>query len=260
MIEHEERTLDSSRGGQTYGTAPVLLRTEHVGKVYLNGQVRALQDVSLAIRQGEYVAIMGPSGSGKSTLLNLVGILDRPTTGELYLEGRPYSQIRRANRVRSRKFGFVFQAFHLLTALSAAENVQVPMFADSLPARERPGKARELLRFVGMEHRAAHLPECLSVGERQRVAIARALANDPAVLLADEPTGNLDSGNARGIFELLDRLRRERQMTILLITHDAELAGRAERVVLMRDGRIQSDGPTAAILAVSGEKTAPRRQ
>ncbi|MCC6124070.1 MAG: ABC transporter ATP-binding protein [Pirellulales bacterium] len=219
-----------------------LLRTEHISKLYPDGEVHAVEDVSIGIRRGEYAAIMGPSGSGKSTLLNLLGALDLPTTGEIYFEGEAFSTIKNLDRFRSEKLGFIFQSFHLLPILTAAENVQVPMFEGSLPTAARMKKARELLETVSMEHRANHLPLKLSVGERQRVAIARALANDPILLLADEPTGNLDSHTAAEIFDLFERLHRERGMTIVLITHDPDLADRAQRIIRMQDGRLKSDG------------------
>jgi putative ABC transport system ATP-binding protein len=219
-----------------------LLRTEHVSKLYPDGDVHALEDVSISIRRGEYVAIMGPSGSGKSTLLNLLGALDLPTTGEIYYEGEGLSTIKNLDRFRSEKLGFVFQSFHLLPILTAAENVQVPMFEGTLSASERSKKAVELLDTVGMSHRAKHLPMKLSVGERQRVAIARSLANDPILLLADEPTGNLDTHTADEIFQLFERLHRERGMTIVLITHAPDLAERAQRIIRMQDGRLKSDG------------------
>jgi putative ABC transport system ATP-binding protein len=219
-----------------------LLRTEHVSKLYPDGEVHAVEDVSISIRRGEYVAIMGPSGSGKSTLLNLLGALDLPTTGEIYFDGEPLSTIRNLDRFRSEKLGFVFQSFHLLPILTAAENVQVPMFEGRLGTMARMKKAMELLEIVGMMHRANHLPLKLSVGERQRVAIARALANDPILLLADEPTGNLDSHTAEEIFELFERLHQVNGMTIVLITHDPDLADRAQRIIRMQDGRLKSDG------------------
>ena len=218
-----------------------LFRAEHLSKLYPDGQVHAVEDVNLGIRRGEYVAIMGPSGSGKSTLLNLFGALDRPTSGEVYFDGEPYSRFHSLDRLRARKFGFVFQSFHLLPILTAVENVQVPMFEGSLSASSRTSKARELLDLVGMGHRAKHMPQKLSVGERQRVAIARSLANDPIVLLADEPTGNLDSIAAEGVFDLFAHLHREQGMTIVLITHDEEFGLRAQRTVRMQDGRVNSD-------------------
>jgi putative ABC transport system ATP-binding protein len=216
----------------------VLLRAEQVSKLYRDGRVEALVDVSLEIPRGEYVAIMGPSGSGKSTLLNMLGALDRPTRGEVYFEGQALGNMKSLDGYRSEKLGFVFQSFCLLPTLTASQNVQIPMFETRLTAAQRTEKAAELLELVGMGHRAGHVPGELSVGERQRVAIARALANGPSLLLADEPTGNLDSKTAAGIFDLFEHLHRERRMTIVLVTHDPRLAGRAERIVRMQDGRI----------------------
>lgn len=218
-----------------------LFRTDHLSKLYPDGQVHALEDVSVKIRCGEYVAIMGPSGSGKSTLLNLLGALDTPTSGDVYYDGQPYSKIRKLEEIRSQQFGFVFQSFHLLPILTALENVQVPMFEGKLSAAARISKAKELLDLVGMGHRANHLPQKLSVGERQRVAIARSLANDPTVILADEPTGNLDSVSANSVFELFAHLHEECGMTIVLITHDEEFGHLAQRTIHMQDGRVKSD-------------------
>jgi putative ABC transport system ATP-binding protein len=220
---------------------PFLFRTDHLSKLYPDGQVHAVEDVSISIRRGEYVAIMGPSGSGKSTLLNLIGALDKPTAGEVYFDGQPLSKLRSPDRLRAEKFGFVFQSFHLLPMLTSLENVQVPMFEGSLAVAARVQRARELLDLVGMGHRANHLPQKLSVGERQRVAIARSLANDPIALLADEPTGNLDSVSADGVFELFAHLHREQGMTIVLITHDEEFGHRAQRTIRMQDGQVKSD-------------------
>ncbi|MGW8256070.1 MAG: ABC transporter ATP-binding protein [Thermoguttaceae bacterium] len=219
-----------------------LLRTESVCKLYPDGDVHAVENVNLSVRRGEYVAIMGPSGSGKSTLLNLIGALDVPTSGEIYFDEEPLSTIKNLDRFRSQKLGFVFQSFYLLPILTAWENVQVPMFEGPLSVSARMKKANDLLELVGMGHRAKHMPLKLSVGERQRVAIARSLANDPTLLLADEPTGNLDSVSAEGIFNLFARLHQDRGVTIVLITHDPDLAERAQRIVRMQDGRIQSDG------------------
>ncbi|MCE5302186.1 MAG: ABC transporter ATP-binding protein [Planctomycetaceae bacterium] len=219
----------------------MLFRTEHVSKIYPDGQVHAVEDVSIGIRRGEYVAIMGHSGSGKSTLLNLLGTLDRPTSGEVYFDGQPLSKVRSLDRIRVQKFGFVFQSFYLLPILTSLENVQVPMFENGMPASARVRKARELLDLVGMSHRANHMPQKLSVGERQRVAIARSLANDPIAMLADEPTGNLDSVSAEGVFDLFAHLHREQRMTIVLITHDPEFGRRAQRTIHMQDGHVMSD-------------------
>jgi predicted ABC-type transport system involved in lysophospholipase L1 biosynthesis ATPase subunit len=167
--------------------------------------------------------------------------LDKPTSGEVFFNGQPLSKVRNLDRIRSQQFGFVFQSFYLLPILTSLENVQVPMFEGRLSASARVKKARELLDMVGMGHRVNHLPQKLSVGERQRVAIARSLANDPIVLLADEPTGNLDSVSADGVFELFAYLHREQGMTIVLITHDEEFGQRAQRTLHMQDGRVKSD-------------------
>jgi putative ABC transport system ATP-binding protein len=212
-----------------------------VGKTYPDGRVQALVEVSLEIRRGEYIAIVGPSGSGKSTLLNLLGALDRPDEGETYFDGFPLSVHRDLDRLRSQKIGFVFQSFYLLPTLTALENVQIPMFEGPLSAGARARKAGELLEMVGLSHRAGHLPSRLSVGERQRVAIARALANDPVLLLADEPTGNLDSQTAADILDLFDRLHHMHGMTLAVVTHSQDVADRAERVIRLRDGRVVAD-------------------
>ncbi len=228
--------------------APIL-RTENVSKLYTDGQVTALVDVSLEIYRGEYVSIMGHSGSGKLTLLNMLGMLDRPTSGDVFLDGQLVSQVHNLDRLRAQKIGFVFQSFYLLPVLSAMENVQVPMFESNRPMAERPKKAMELLDLVKLGHRVNHLPLQLSVGERQRVAIARALANDPLLLLADEPTGNLDSKSADTVFDLFAQLHRERGMTIVLITHSEDLGVRADRIIRMEDGRLISDSRSPRLTA-----------
>jgi putative ABC transport system ATP-binding protein len=209
--------------------------------VYEDGNITALVDVNLEIRPGEYIAIMGPSGSGKSTLLNLVSGLDRPTHGEVYFEDIPLSQPGHLNEIRVNKIGFIFQAFYLLPTLTALENVQIPMFEGPLSAAGRRQKARDLLAAVGMAQRLNHLPSKLSGGERQRVAIARALANDPVLLLADEPTGNLDTATGDDILNLFDRLHNERRMAVILVTHSPEVGDRARRLIRMRDGRVIED-------------------
>jgi putative ABC transport system ATP-binding protein len=214
-----------------------LLRGEALVRVYPDGDVRALRGVSLSIDEGESVAITGPSGCGKSTLLHLLGGLDRPTSGEVFFRGTPLGAMD-LDAFRARQLGFVFQSFYLLPTLTALENVQVPMFEAEFSGSERVGRASRLLDEVGLAHRNDHLPSRLSVGERQRVAIARALANDPVLLLADEPTGNLDSQAQADVLELLRRLRVERGLTLVVVTHSAEVAASADRTVRLRDGQV----------------------
>lgn len=216
----------------------ILLRTVRLGKTYPDGSVNALVDVTVTIAQGEYVALVGASGSGKSTLLNMLGALDRPSAGEVYFEGQPLSAIRDLDGLRAQKIGFVFQSFYLLPTLTAAENVQVPMFEGPLSPAQRSHKAAQLLASVGLAQRGNHLPGKLSVGERQRVAVARALANDPVLLLADEPTGNLDSHTANDVLDLFEQLHQERGLTIVMVTHGTEVAQRAQRIIRMKDGRV----------------------
>jgi putative ABC transport system ATP-binding protein len=225
----------------THEPTTELIRVENLTKTYPDGNVQAVVDVSFAVSGGEYLAIMGPSGSGKSTLLNLLGALDRPTSGEIYYEGLPLSQMPHLDRLRSQKIGFIFQSFYLLPMLTALENVQIPLFESQLSARQREQRAVQMLELVAMSHRRDHLPNQLSGGERQRVAIARALANHPSVLLADEPTGNLDSRTGRDILDLFDRLHEERKLTLIVISHSDEVAERAQRVLRVRDGRLEAD-------------------
>jgi len=215
-----------------------LLRISAVCRSFDGGSVQALRNVSFEVGRGEYLTIMGPSGSGKSTLLNLLAGLDRPTSGEVAFYGQPLSSLKDLDQFRARTVGFVFQSFHLLPTLTALENVQIPMFEGPLGRLERVTRARELLALVGLSHRLRHLPAKLSVGERQRVAIARALANDPQLLLADEPTGNLDSAAAAGVLDVFGRLHREQGLTLIVITHNPDVAARAERIITLRDGRI----------------------
>lgn len=235
------------------GSIDIVLRAEKLRKVYSDGNVTALDDVSIEVRSGEYVAIMGPSGSGKSTLLHMLGGLDRPTSGEVSIRGEPVSKMKSLDEVRSKLIGFVFQSFHLLPNLTVAENVQLPMFETKMSPKERAARSLELLPIVGIDHRAKHLASKLSVGERQRVAIARALANEPIVLLADEPTGNLDSKTGQDILTLFDNLNQKHNTTIVMITHDPEVGNRAQRKILLKDGRIQSDESISAA-TVSGAK------
>jgi len=206
--------------------------------------VHAVRGVSLDVAQGEYVAIVGPSGCGKSTLLNLLGAIDRPTSGSVSIGGSAVSTLpdKAATRFRLTHIGFVFQRFYLLPVLTAQENVELPMAEAKVPLAERRDRARELLGYVGLEARADHRPAELSGGEQQRVAIARALANRPIVLLADEPTGELDARTGSDVIALFDRLNRD-GMTIIVVTHDEKLAGAARRVIHMLDGRVIRDEP-----------------
>jgi putative ABC transport system ATP-binding protein len=236
--------LKNSAASESARVAP-MISVVNVSRTYDDGTVQALANVSLAIQQGEYLAIMGPSGSGKSTLLNLLGALDHPTSGEVVFQGQPMNRLANLDHFRASTLGFVFQSFYLLPTLTALENVQIPMFESSLGRRQRVEKASELLALVGMSHRSKHLPSKLSVGERQRVAVARALANDPKLLLADEPTGNLDSPSGKVVLDLFDRLHRERGLTLVVITHDAQVAARAQRTVWIRDGKIQDSSTPA---------------
>jgi putative ABC transport system ATP-binding protein len=216
---------------------PPLLEAVGLERIYPDGAVHALRGVSLKVERGESVAITGPSGCGKSTLLHLLGGLDVPTSGEVRYEGTALSALDLDN-YRARKVGFVFQSFYLLPTLTAIENVQVPMFEAALPRSERVARAGRLLDEVGLSHRRNQLPSRLSGGERQRVAIARALANEPAVLLADEPTGNLDSASQDEVLKLLQKLRQERALTLVIVTHSPEVAATTDRNIRLRDGKV----------------------
>ena len=211
---------------------------EHVSKSFEDGRIRALEDVSLRIEPGEFVALTGPSGCGKSTLLNLVGALDCPDAGTIRVGGQAVEQLDDPSEYRAETVGFVFQFHNLIPAFNALENVQVPMLGRRLQREERVGRAKELLEEVGLSERLRSYPPTLSGGERQRVAIARALANGPRLLLADEPTGALDTEVGAQIMSLLERLREQRQMTILLVTNDPAVAKQTDRTLAMRDGAI----------------------
>ena len=211
----------------------------HVRKTFEGGRIRALEDVSLHVGEGELVALTGPSGGGKSTLLNLIGALDRPDAGEIVVDGRDVVHLADAARYRAETVAFVFQFHNLITTLNAIENVQIPMLG-TRPRAERERRAHELLVEVGLDDRIRSYPPTLSGGERQRVAIARALANDPRLLLADEPTGALDSATGAQILDLLRRVRDEHGTTILMVTNDDGVAAQADRVLQIRDGRLSS--------------------
>ncbi|MEO8353235.1 MAG: ABC transporter ATP-binding protein [Chthoniobacteraceae bacterium] len=223
-------------------SATPVFEAQGLVREYDDGQVQALRGADFRIDEGEFIAITGPSGCGKSTLLQMLGGLDRPTGGQLLYRGKSLSELSDPANYRSREIGFIFQAFHLLPTFTAAENVQLPMFETDLPISERRSRALELLKLVGLEHRLDHFPAKLSGGERQRVAIARSLANGPSVLLADEPTGNLDSESAHLILDLIIRLHQEQGRTLILVTHDPTIAARASRRLLMKDGRMISGG------------------
>jgi putative ABC transport system ATP-binding protein len=225
----------------------MLIQTKGISKVYSLGDVdvHALRDVSLTIGKGEFVAIMGQSGSGKSTFMNIIGGLDRPTTGQYLLEGTDVAGLGRDELagIRNRKIGFVFQGFNLLPRTSAIENVELPMLYGGIAARERRQRAFAALRTVGLEGREEHHPKQLSGGQQQRVAIARALVNDAPIILADEPTGNLDTKTSAEIMDIFVRLNRESEITIILVTHESDIAAYSKRVIRFLDGSVISDEP-----------------
>jgi putative ABC transport system ATP-binding protein len=222
-----------------------LLDLKGITKDYRLGKtiVRALRGLDLDIERGEIIAVMGPSGSGKSTLMHILGVLDTPSAGTAMFEGRNLEELKENQLVvlRGQKIGFVFQTFNLIQTLSAQQNVELPMIFQGVRKRERARRAKDLLVKVGLADRIKHKPNALSGGERQRVAIARALANDPEIILADEPTGNLDSETGATILELLKRLSVENGKTLILVTHDPDAAAIADRIVRLRDGRVKEE-------------------
>jgi putative ABC transport system ATP-binding protein len=226
--------------------------TRNLQREYTMGseRVRALQGVDMTIRRNEFVAIMGPSGSGKSTLMNLIGCLDTPSDGEYWLNGYRVSELDddALARIRNKEIGFVFQTFNLLPRATALANVELPMVYAGAGAKERRERAKDALASVGLAERMDHKPNELSGGQRQRVAIARALVNRPSILLADEPTGNLDSATSGEIMALLDRLHRQGQ-TIILVTHEHDIAEHAKRQIVLRDGKVSSDGSSVEAVA-----------
>ena len=229
-----------------------LIEVAGLNKDFDEGRVQALRDVNFRIEEGEFVAVTGPSGCGKTTLLHVIGALDKPSGGALHYRGISVPDLADPSDYRAREIGFIFQAFHLLPTFTVLENVQIPMFEMPWEARERKKRAVALLESVGLEHRLNHFPSKLSGGERQRVAIARSMANGPSLLLADEPTGNLDSKNSDLVLQLLIRLQRERKMTLILVTHDVAIASLALRKIQMKDGcvvddQVQINGGAAAV-------------
>ncbi len=236
----------SGSNGKTNGQNDILIRTEDLQKIYQMGseQVHALRGVSFEIHRGEYVAIMGPSGSGKSTMMNLIGCLDTPTKGKYFLNSRLVSEMNddELAHIRNKEIGFVFQTFNLLARATALHNVELPLIYNGTPAHERKERAIKALQSVELGERMYHRPNELSGGQRQRVAVARALVNNPSIILADEPTGNLDSATSMDIMRLLDELHKKGH-TIILVTHEPDIALHAYRVVRLLDGKIASDEP-----------------
>ena len=224
---------------------PALIKLEHIHKIYKMGdvEIHALRGVSLHIDRGEFVAIMGASGSGKSTTMNILGCLDKPTRGHYHLDGQDVSTLSRDELadIRNRKIGFVFQGFNLLSRTSALENVELPMLYLGIKTAERLGRAKEALEIVGLGDRMHNMPNQLSGGQQQRVAIARSLVNHPSIILADEPTGNLDSRTAVDVMSVFQKLNEERGITIALVTHEPDIAQYARRVIVFKDGRVKSD-------------------
>ncbi len=220
----------------------VIIKLDNVWKIYMMGKVKvpALRGLNLKIKRGEFVAIQGASGSGKSTALNSIGCLDVPTKGKVYLESRDISKLPESElaQIRGKKIGFIFQQFNLINTLSALENVTLPMIFQNISSEERLKKAKELLEMVGLGDRINHKPTELSGGEQQRVAIARSLANDPEVILADEPTGNLDSKTGETVINFLEKLHKEKKTTVIMVTHDVSLARHAQRIEHLKDGVI----------------------
>jgi putative ABC transport system ATP-binding protein len=220
----------------------VIIKLENVWKTYKMGDadVHALQGLALEIRKGEFVSVMGPSGSGKSTAVNMIGCLDVPTTGKIFLEHHDISHLEESElaQIRGKKIGFIFQQFNLIPTLTALENVMLPMTFQGVQREVRLKKAKELLELVNLQERMDHRPTELSGGQQQRVAIARALSNDPEVILADEPTGNLDSATGKNVMEFLTNLNKKEKRTIVMVTHDENLAKSARRIEYLKDGKI----------------------
>jgi putative ABC transport system ATP-binding protein len=237
--------IQASAGQIHIQEARPVIELDHIHKTYTMGdvEVHALRGVSLTIREGEFVAIMGASGSGKSTTMNILGCLDRPTRGTYILDGQDVSEMSKDERadVRSKKLGFVFQGFNLLSRTSAIENVELPMLYAGIDTQERQRRSSEALAAVGLTGREQSHPNQLSGGQQQRVAIARALVNHPAMILADEPTGNLDSRTSIEVMEIFQRLNREQGITLILVTHEPDIAEFAQRVVVFKDGKIKRD-------------------
>jgi len=229
-----------------------MIEVRNLVKKYFVGtpnEILALDNINLKIEDGEFVALVGASGSGKSTFMNIIGALDRPTHGEYLIDGIPVHSMtqNQLSDIRNRKIGFVFQSFNLISRSNALKNVELPMLYAGIPGKERTRRARELLELVGMGDRLYHLPNELSGGQKQRVAIARSLANDPSIILADEPTGALDSKTGIMIMNIFKEIHKEKKKTILVITHNPEVAKMAQRIITIKDGRIISDVPNTPV-------------
>ena len=223
-------------------TKKIIIKLENVWKIYKIGEVevQALRGVSIEVEEGEFLAIMGPSGSGKSTAVNMIGCLDVPTKGEIYLDHKNIAHLSESElaQIRGQRIGFIFQQFNLIPTLTAKENIMLPMIFQAVPYQKRVQRAEKLLKMVGLGDRMEHRPTELSGGEQQRIAIARSLANDPEVILADEPTGNLDSKTGKLVMDFLERMNKEEKKTIIMVTHNHDLAKRAERIAYLHDGAI----------------------
>lgn len=241
MLDAERKLISSNLGG---GINALIISMKNLGKVYKNGQIQveALKNVNIDIEKEEFVAIMGPSGSGKSTLMNIIGCLDKSTSGEYWLDGINISTLNEVQlaKIRNLKIGFVFQSFNLLPRITALQNVELPMIYAGVGSKERRNRAISALERVGLEKRMHHKPNEMSGGQKQRVAIARALVNSPAIILADEPTGNLDSSSSEEIMSVFQDLNKE-GVTIVLVTHEPDIAEHTKRVLRFRDGFLKSD-------------------
>ena len=245
MIESASQEVLAESSRESVDEA--IIKLDHIHKTYFMGDigVHALRGVTLTVERGEYVAIMGPSGSGKSTMMNIIGCLDHPTRGMYWIDGLDVSKASKAELadIRNQNVGFVFQSFNLVSRTSAMENVELPLIYAGVSAKERARRAREALEVVGLSDKLKNLPNQLSGGQQQRVAIARALVNNPAIILADEPTGALDTRTSVELMGVFQRLNEERNMTVILVTHELDISEYAKRVLLFRDGRIRRDYP-----------------
>ena len=247
--------MDESVSPVSENNADYVIRLKDIVKKFYVGrpnELEILHGISIDVRRGEFVSIVGPSGSGKSTLMNVIGVLDKPTSGSYYLDGINVEEAdeNELSDIRNQKIGFVFQTYNLISKTTALSNVELPMLYAGVSARKRRERAMELLSLVEMEDRAKHLPEELSGGQKQRVAIARAMANNPAIILADEPTGALDTKTGRLVMDIFHRLHKEKGITIVLITHSPELAKETERILPLRDGNIIENGDSPDLSAV----------